>query len=178
MGATAGCISLSNFGSARVAVPNARLSHSSLFVTGKANASEATLSVPEMIRSMRDNGLPIAAIADIARVERKTIYSWIDGSGIHGSNAERVQTIFRLLNGVYNNDLRSLYRVWNTRLRCGYTIKELMSVETPSGQLITESLNELAPTIRRYSDRDQRRPASQNSRISVIDEMPVAVLER
>ena len=37
-------------------------------------SAEAVLTVPEMIRAFRDNGLPVAAIAEIAKVERKTVY--------------------------------------------------------------------------------------------------------
>jgi hypothetical protein len=84
---------------------------------------KVVLTVQDMVMSLRDNGLPISAIAEIAKVERK-IYSWLDGTDVRETNAARVETLFRLLDAAVI-DYRSLHRVWNRNLSHGASVKEL-----------------------------------------------------
>jgi hypothetical protein len=53
--------------------------------------SKVVQTVQDMVVSLRDNGLPISAIAEIAKVERKTVYSWLDGTDVRETNAARVE---------------------------------------------------------------------------------------
>ena len=98
--------------------------------------------------NLRDNGLPISAIAEIAKVERK-IYSWLDGTDVRETNAARVETLFRLLDAAVI-DYRSLHRVWNRNLSHGASVKD----EFLSEKAISDALNELAPAIKRHLDRE------------------------
>src|SRR5271165_6427104 len=48
----------------------------------------------EIVLWFRNEGLPLAAIADIARVERKSVYAWIDGGPIRQPNQERLENLY------------------------------------------------------------------------------------
>jgi hypothetical protein len=134
------------------------------------------LTVQDMIRSLRDNGLPISAIAEIAKVERKTVYSWLDGTDVRETNAARVETLFRSLD-LAAIDYRGLHRVWNRKLSNGHSIKEFLCAEFLSEKAISDALTELSPAIKRHSERDGVRLSAPSTSNPVIDEMPVAVFE-
>lgn len=142
-------------------------------------SAEAVLTVPEMIRAFRDNGLPVAAIAEIAKVERKTVYSWLDGGvDVRGSKAARVEALYRLLSAA-TADYRSLYRVWNRKLDHDHSIRDLLCTADLSEPAIQDALQELAPAIQRYAERDaSRRPTGSAASNPIIDEMPVAGISR
>lgn len=141
-------------------------------------APTTVLAVKEMVARLRDNGLPIAAIAEIAKVERKTVYAWLDGSDVRGANATRVETLFRLLNAA-TTDFRALHRCWNRKLQSGLTIKQLLCVDDLSEMAISDALSELSPAIRRHAARDVLTgPRLSVSKNPAIDEMPTAVIER
>jgi hypothetical protein len=138
--------------------------------------SKVVQTVQDMVVSLRDNGLPISAIAEIAKVERKTVYSWLDGTDVRETNAARVETLFSLLDAA-GIDYRSLHRVWNRKLSHGASIKEFLCVELLSEKAISDALNELAPAIKRHWEREDARRYSPSASNPVIDEMPVAVVD-
>ncbi len=139
--------------------------------------SKVVLTVQEMIETLRDNGLPISAIAEIARVERKTVYSWLEGTDVREANVARVETLFRLLNAAAI-DYRSLHRVWNRKLSHGASIKQFLCADFLSSKAISDALNELSPAIMRHSARDDARRSMPSATSNpVIDEMSVAVVD-
>lgn len=142
------------------------------------SGADPVLTVVEMIRAFRDKGLPVAAIAEIAKVERKTVYSWLDGGvDVRGSKAARVETLYQLLNAT--TDYRSLYRVWNRKLDHNHSIKDLLCAADLSDPAIRDALRELAPAIQRYAERDaSRRPPRSAAGNPIINEMPVAGISR
>jgi hypothetical protein len=152
----------------------------SLLVRGVETKSIAdpVLTVVEMIRAFRNNGFPVAAIAEIAKVERKTVYSWLDGGvEVRGSKAARVETLYRLLSAT--TDYRSLYRVWNRKLDHDHSIRDLLCAADLSEPAIRDALRELAPAIQRYAARDAaRRPARSEASNPLINEMPIAGFSR
>lgn len=140
--------------------------------------TKVVLTVQEMVKQLRDNGLPIAAIAEIAKVERKTVYSWLDGTGVRNANADRIEILYRIL-VTAAVDYRSLYRVWNRKLGHGSSIKQFLCAEHLSEVAISDALEELLPAIKRHSEReDVRRPAPDAKNNPVIDEMPVAAIDQ
>lgn len=72
----------------------------------------SVLSTMQIVKWMREEGIPISAIADIMNVERKSIYAWINGSAIHEHNKERLEQVYSLLNENKMASLRNLYRFW------------------------------------------------------------------
>ena len=67
---------------------------------------EAVRSNQEMVAALRDQGLPITAIAEMMGVERKTIYAWLDGSAVRDENAARLSTLYQLLSRETDGDFR------------------------------------------------------------------------
>jgi hypothetical protein len=147
----------------------------SLLVVIKTETAPA-LSVKDMVTYLRGGGLPIAAIAEIVKVERKTVYSWLDGVEAREAHATRVETLFGLL-AKNKIDLRSLYRVWNRTLEHGSSIRQMLTADFLSEPAIKDALNILGPALAKHSERDAvRRAPRDGARNPVIDDMPEAGL--
>ena len=65
--------------------------------------------------NLRNGDLPISAIAEAMRVERKTIYSWLSGGDMRNANTQRAAQLHALLTGVAGVDIRTLYRFEHAR---------------------------------------------------------------
>jgi hypothetical protein len=147
-----------------------KAARASVAKTDRASA----LSVNDMVARLRAGGLPIAAIAEIIKVERKTIYSWLDGVAPREAHAARIEMLFKLFNGG-KVDLRTLYRVWNRKLEHGNSIREMLAAEYLSEPAIRDALALLSPAMARHAKRDaDRRAPADGARYPVIDEMPEA----
>jgi hypothetical protein len=110
-----------------------------------------TLTVTEMVAALRDGGLPISAIAEMARVERKTVYSWLDGAEVREENTFRVSELHRMLNHDKLADFRSLYRLWARPLEGDATLRSLLSAESLDETTIRQALNRLWPIARKHA---------------------------
>src|SRR5579863_7300752 len=60
-------------------------------------AKHPLLTAHEIINWLHDQGLPIAAIADIARVERKSVYAWMKGGLVRPQNQDRLEMLYSFL---------------------------------------------------------------------------------
>ena len=71
-----------------------------------------------MVATLKSGGMPIAAIADILDVERKTVYSWLD-AGIEANpvNYERLRRVHALLAAEASGSLRYFHQVWGVASR-------------------------------------------------------------
>lgn len=88
------------------------------------------LTVSEMVHDLREAGLPVSAIAEAARVERKTVYSWLDGTtDTREEHARRLKQVYQALLPAGPRDLRGLYRMWFTPLATGATLKALLAAD-------------------------------------------------
>lgn len=103
------------------------------------------LTVSEMIGSLRDAGLPISAIAEATRVERKTVYSWLDGGDARPNHVSRVAQVHGALPSASNRNLGDLYRMWSTPLASGVTLKSLLAAETLDMPTIRRAVDALYP---------------------------------
>jgi hypothetical protein len=133
-------------------------------------------TVQQMIAQLRDSHLPISAIAEMAQVERKTIYAWLDGGNVQTSNQERISTIFNVLKPVLPHS-KSLYRIWNRKLinLDNASLKELLSAQTISTKAISNALQELNSAIKYHAEREEVRAMSNKSgRNGALEEMPIA----
>ena len=144
--------------------PRAR--HGSLQTTSLVTAQE-------MIASLRNAGLPVSAIADTMRVERKSIYSWLNGGEMRSGKTHRAAKLYRLLTGVAGVDARSLYRFWNTPVDRGRTLRDMLVAESVDETVVASTLNKLRPAAIRARETEQKmsRPGKGNP---AIDEIPEA----
>src|ERR1700722_5624029 len=69
-------------------------------------------SASEIINIFLEDGIPLAVFARIARVERKTIYSWLKGSHIRIENQNRLELLHNLFFTNKQASLFHLYRYW------------------------------------------------------------------
>lgn len=74
------------------------------------------LSPPQIVKWLKDDGLPISTIADIMNVERKTVYAWLKEGAIKEYNIQRLEQIHKLLSENKTATLRNLYRFWTRKL--------------------------------------------------------------
>lgn len=110
------------------------------------------LTVQERVSDFRDNGLPVATIAEMAHVERKTVYSWLDGTATpRQEHEDRVAMLHDLLGGPFNGNYRVLHRVWKTRGADGVALRDLLTAETIDVGLARQKLKEMAGAIARYA---------------------------
>ncbi len=76
-------------------------------------------------------GLPISAIAEAMRVERKSIYSWLNGGDMRSANTQRAAQLHRLFTGaVAGVDARTLYRFWNTPVDGQKNLRDLVIADS------------------------------------------------
>ncbi|MCJ2052105.1 hypothetical protein [Methylobacterium sp. J-070] len=134
------------------------------------------LDAQEMAQSLRSAGMPVAAIAEMARVERKTIYAWLDGTDARAERASRLATVHGLLMAA-GMDLRALWRVGERPLSTGLTLRQILRAETLDMPSVIAALEELRPAVDRHARREAKRgsvrPGASNP---IIDEVAVADL--
>ncbi len=105
----------------------------------------SSLTAQEMVSWFRNEGLPIAAIAEIVRVERKSVYAWINGGHVQEPNQDRLEKLYNLLSDKKQAELIHLYRFWNRQLMSGASLGCLLCEESLNVQAIKAALSELWP---------------------------------
>lgn len=110
------------------------------------------LTVQERVSDLRDNGLPVAGIAELARVERKTVYSWLDGTATpRQEHEDRVAALHELLKGPFGGNYKVLHRVWKSKGSDGQSLRDLLTAEKVDTDSIRKKLADMAVTISRYA---------------------------
>lgn len=112
----------------------------------------------EIASWLRDEGLPIAIIAEISNVERKTIYSWLSGGPAKDYNIDRLNKIYILLNEKKQADLRNLYRLWNRPVIDKKPLKILFSEKKLDILSIKQTLTALWPIAKKNMELDKLHP--------------------
>jgi AcrR family transcriptional regulator len=111
----------------------------------------------ERVRRLKDAGLPVSAIAEAAGVERKTVYSWLDGIEAQGPRGLRVAALHEALVGeAAVQDLREVYRFWTTPIAGGVTLKGLLAAPELDVDTIKQALAVLAPKAALAAERRRR----------------------
>lgn len=104
-----------------------------------------SLTTKEMVVKLKEDGLPVAAIAEITGVERKTVYAWLSGGAVRSNNYNRIESIYKLLQEGKTSDLRSLYRFWNRKSEDGKSLSMALQEEPLNRNEVRERLVELWP---------------------------------
>jgi hypothetical protein len=115
-----------------------------------------TLTTAEQVERLRTAGLPVSAIAEMARVERKTIYSWLDGKVVSDSNSERMAAVYDLLTEQRHPDLLNVYRYWSARMSNGRSLKELLSEDVLDHRAIRQAMSEAIPLAEKDAAREDK----------------------
>lgn len=133
----------------------------------------ASLTEQEKVARLRSAGLPVSALAEAMQVERKTVYSWINGGDMRIPNVQRVSQLYALLSGMDGLDARSLYRFWNTPVTGGTTLRGILTADTIDDTAAQKALAELRPAVLRAQEIEQKM-ARRGSENPVLDEAPEA----
>lgn len=136
---------------------------SSLFMPAACPAP--TLTAQEMVVKLKEDGLPVAAIAEITGVERKTVYAWLSGGAVRSHNHDRIESIYKLLQEGKTSDLRSLYRFWNRKSDDGQSLSLALQEEPLDREKVREKLVVLWPLAERQhvTDRSSSTPSTLKS---------------
>lgn len=113
------------------------------------NAEVSTeISAHEILVGLKSDGFPIATIASMAGVERKTIYAWLDGAILKQENEARIYELHSLLNHGKVASYRNLYRYINREIE-GITLASALSEDTLDHSQITKLLDRLWPLAKK-----------------------------
>lgn len=110
-------------------------------------------STCQIVKWMRDEGLPISIIADIMNVERKSIYSWLKGSICNENNRERLEQVYFLLSEGKIASLRNLYRFWSRKVH-NKSLGILFNEKSLNERLIRMTLKELWPLAKKMQENE------------------------
>ena len=135
--------------------------------------TSSLVTAQEKIANLRSGGLPVSAMAEAMRVERKSIYSWLSGGDMRSANIQRAAQLHALLTGVAGVDVRSLYRFWNTPVDGTKTLRELMVAENIDTAETASTLERLRPAALRAME-TERKMARKGTSNPVLDEIPEA----
>jgi hypothetical protein len=106
------------------------------------------------LERMKASGLPVVAMAGIQRVDRKTVHAWLDGAVVDASASERLAVVRPLIDEAFGTNLKTVFRLWNTRNRDGVSLGELLSAKTVDTGAVKDYLAFFASSIRRYAAQD------------------------
>lgn len=146
----------SRHGTATVAATRLRTIRASAGLQSPANDVERRTigddrTGQELAIVLRDMGLPISAIAEMSRVGRKTVYSWIDGEVTLPSvaNLDRLRTLCSLLSEVPPGSMRLFHRLWERPVVGSVTLKEALTGPTANPEAARMALIALRPAVDR-----------------------------
>jgi hypothetical protein len=123
---------------------------------GSSASVRETLTTADQVERLRTAGLPVSAIAEMARVERKTIYSWLGGKAVSDGNSERMAAVYELLTEQRHPDLLNVYRYWSARMSNGRSLKELLSEDILDPRAIRQAMAEVIPLAEKASAREAK----------------------
>lgn len=114
-----------------------------------------------MVEQLKAGGMPIATIAEIVNVERKTVYSWLD-SGVEatrGDSYQRLSTLTEIFSGEDTGTLRFFSRFWERELNVGFSLKAILTAQNIDKDVALAALYEMRPSVLRAMVNDRRRKA-------------------
>lgn len=114
----------------------------------------AVLSSQEVVKWLRDEGIPVAVIAEIAGVERKSVYAWLGGGAVKPHNQERLEKIYTLLYEGKLTNLRYLYRFWSRSIIGKQSLGLLFEEKILDEASIRHALTQLWPLAKKEALRE------------------------
>ncbi|MFS8111663.1 hypothetical protein QD460_08070 [Rhizobium jaguaris] len=152
-------------------------------ISAETDATERHVSLVDMVAEMKANGFPVSSIAQFAGVERKTVYSWLDGTAKpHTDREERVSEVYPILKKRFGGDFNLMYRVWRSKTRDGESLESIFSEAKINVDAVQKQLEFLNSSIENLKAADTRRKSqptkSAGGRNDFVENSPVAVFER
>lgn len=141
------------------------------------DTSAAQLDFSEMITNLRDNGFPVSLIADLMRVERKSVYAWFSGSQPRQDARDRLSEVYPILEEAFDGQYKTMHRLWKLKDADGMTLERLCTADPFDSGALKKFVTGFEPTIRRYARQDANRKPVVGGRNPLLDDFPVADIE-
>jgi len=119
-----------------------------------------SLSSQEIVVQLREDGIPIAVIAEVAGVERKSVYAWLSGGAVKTHNQERLEKVYSLLNENKLTSLRHLYRFWSRSTIRDRSLASMFQDKVLDENSIRNALIKLWPLAKKEEVRESLYPAN------------------
>ena len=113
-----------------------------------------SLSSQEIVTWLREEGIPIAVIAEVAGVERKSVYAWLSGGAVKAHNQERLEKVYSLLNENKLTSLRHLYRFWSRNIIGEQSLASMMQAKVLDEMSVRNALSQLWPLAKKEEIRE------------------------
>ena len=113
-----------------------------------------SLSSQEIVAWLREEGIPIAVIAEVVGVERKSVYAWLSGGAVKAHNQERLEIIYSLLNENKLTSLRHLYRFWSRNIIGEQSLAFMLQAKVLDEISIRSALSQLWPLAKKEEMRE------------------------
>lgn len=137
-----------------------------------------TLSLKDMVADLADNGFPVSLIAELANVERKSVYNWINGTVTPQQETEqRVAAVYPLLKTAFSQNYANMRRVWRTKSRTGESLQSICAQEKIDVVTLAKHLASVEASIKRNALQDARRKPEEESGATAFGDNPVADFE-
>ncbi|GAA3099892.1 hypothetical protein GCM10010520_51630 [Rhizobium viscosum] len=98
-------------------------------------------------------------IAEIAGVERKTVYSWLEETVPQADRELRVASVYPILKEAVGSDFGVLHRVWRSKTRDGVSLESIFSSADVDLAAVRGQLAYLQSSITNLRAADERRKA-------------------
>ncbi len=134
--------------------PQMLIKQRTAYIGSGAERHSSAPSSQEIVAWLREEGIPIAIIADVAGVERKSVYAWLEGGAIKPHNQERLEKIYSLLNDNKLTNLRHLYRYWSRNLPGGRSLGSMLQEKILDETSIRNVLIQLWPLAKKEEARE------------------------
>lgn len=113
-----------------------------------------SLSSQEIVAWLREEGIPIAVIAEVAGVERKSVYAWLSGGAVKAHNQERLEKVYSLLSENKLANLRHLYRFWSRNIIGEQSLASMLQAKFLDEVSIRNALCQLWPLAKKEEIRE------------------------
>lgn len=113
-----------------------------------------SLSSQEIVAWLREEGIPIAVIAEVAGVERKSVYAWLSGGAVKAHNQERLEKVYFLMNENKLTSLRHLYRFWSRNIIGEQSLASMLQAKVLDEISIRNALSQLWPLAKKEEIRE------------------------
>ncbi len=152
------------------------------YMPSDTDTSDQHVSLLDIVAEMKKGGFPVASIAQFVGVERKTVYSWLDGDSTpKADREERVAAAFPILKERFAGDYALLYRVLRSKNRDGSSLETILAGEMIDISALNRHLAFLDGSIESLKAADARKKAKPfktvTGRNGAIEDSPVAVFE-
>lgn len=129
------------------------------------NNSTHVRTTQSMVAGLKEKGMPIAAIAEVVHVERKTVYSWLDNGveASRGNNFDRLVALESVFASEAVGSLRFYHRFWERKANGKQTLKEVLIAEDIDEDAARGIVTALRPTVQQAMRSGARRKAESAS---------------